>query len=88
MKLRVDPLTGMPSIVEEPKYVSITRGGGQLAGSIPFITNGSNGVTSIRWQSTPSGNLFNMTLDDTGAVVTTAIRTGSPIGLLLALTYP
>lgn len=56
-----------------------------------FITDGANGITNIRWQSTPGGVLYDMTVDDTGHVVTTASgagTTGRSMGLLLALTYP
>lgn len=58
-----------------------------------FITTTTDGVTSIRWHSTPGGILYDMTLDDTGVVVTTAFSTGGgssgmAMGLLLTLTYP
>lgn len=37
-----------------------------------FITEGTNGVTTIRWQ-TSGGFYYDMTVDDTGHVVTTQV---------------
>lgn len=45
----------------------------------PFITVSSTGITTIRWASTPGGVLYDMTLDDTGHVVTTAVAAGGGI---------
>lgn len=54
----------------------------------PFITDGANGVVTIRWQSTPGGNLFDMTLDDTGHVVTTAVVVSAGIIPIWFTYYP
>jgi len=43
------------------------------SGESPFITEGPDGVRTIRWMSTPSGDLFDMYLDDAGTVVTTPV---------------
>lgn len=66
-----------------------TTGELDLVTSDPFITDGHDGITTIRMQSTPGGIIYDVTVDDTGHLVTTiaAGEAGSPIGLLLALTY-
>lgn len=57
-----------------------------------FITFGTNGITTIRWQSIVDASLWDMTIDDSGRVVTTSVivssTLGTPYGLLLALTQP
>lgn len=66
----------------------VSTGGG--SGSDPFITDGSVGITNIRFQSSGAGLIYDMTVDDSGAVVTSLVNmtSGSPYGLLLALTKP
>lgn len=54
----------------------------------PFITVGTTGITTIRWASTPSGNLFDMTIDDTGHVVTTAVVVSASLIPLWFTYYP
>lgn len=44
-----------------------------------FVTSGADGVTTIRWRSTPGGILYDMTINDSGNVVTTVVATGSAI---------
>lgn len=68
-----------------------SKGGFDYVGTAdPFITAGANGVKTIRWQSTPGGNLFDLTMNDAGALVITPVgsNSGTAMGLLLALTYP
>lgn len=69
----------------------ITGGGGSATN--PFITNGTSGVTTIRWQTT-GGYVYDMIVTDAGAVLTTLIsspgsNTGKPIGTgwFMFLTY-
>ena len=42
----------------------------------PRITYGTNGITNIRWESTEDSSVWDMTIDATGAVVTTNVPTG------------
>lgn len=44
----------------------------------PFITNGDDGITSIRWEAS-DGSLWDMTIDTSGAIVTTQYIPVSPI---------
>lgn len=57
----------------------------------PFITYGENGILYLRMQSPDDDSLWDAHLDNTGAWVTESVPSGgavgSPIGLLLALTY-
>lgn len=83
MRFKLDPFSpNGVSIITEITKIEQRGGHGYLqsntiisggTGSDPFITDGANGVTKIRWQSTPGAVLYDMTIDDTGHVVTTAI---------------
>lgn len=52
-----------------------------LDSSDPFITDGIDGITSIRWHAS-DGSLWDMTIDASGAVVTT--RVGNTAGTMIA----
>lgn len=56
----------------------------------PYITEGTDGITYFRMESPDDGSLWDAYIDATGAWVITAAaaNSGSPIGLLLTLTYP
>ena len=65
-----------------------TKAGLDLVGDADsFITATTSGVITIRWVTTPGGFLYDMTLDDTGHVVTTLVSSTSGgadiFGLLL-----
>lgn len=76
MPYKFNPITGQLDLVNTS------------SGSDPFITDGASGITKIRWQSAPGAILYDMTINDIGTVITTAVpASSSPIGLLLALTY-
>lgn len=53
----------------------------------PYITNGTNGITYFRMESPDDNSLWDAYVNSTGAWVTSPALTGSPIGLLLTLTY-
>lgn len=73
MAFKFNPLTSQLDLV----------GGGS---DNPYITNGTDGIAVIRMES--DNHLWDMTIDDTGAWVSTIVlETGTPMGLLLALTY-
>lgn len=42
-----------------------------------FITSDVDGITTIRWRSTPGGVLYDMTIDDAGTVVLTPVTSAS-----------
>lgn len=59
----------------------------------PFITDGTNGISTIRMESS-GGYVYDFTITDGGAWQWVLVSspgvggtTGSPMGLLLALTY-
>lgn len=75
MPFKLNPLTGKLDLVNTPRS--------------PFITYGDDGILTIRFQSTVDDSVWDMTIDETGAVVTTlvpVVQEGTPVGLLLALT--
>lgn len=44
-------------------------------GSSSFETDGPSGITKERWQSTPGGVLYDVTVSDAGAFVFTPVST-------------
>jgi hypothetical protein len=53
--------------------------------SDPFITDGTTGITKIRFQSTPGAKLYDLTIDDTGHVVTTLVNLANVIPVFFNL---
>lgn len=57
----------------------------------PYITEGSDGILTIRMESDVDASVWDMTVNEYGAWVSTLVSSGStvgtPMGLLLSLTY-
>jgi hypothetical protein len=57
------------------RRVSVDSNGSILGGILQFITIGTLGITNIRWE-TAGGLVYDMTIDETGHVVTTLVGGG------------
>lgn len=64
----------------DDRYVNVT--GDSMTGDLFF---GSSAIGIIL--TSPGGSLWRVSVDDTGALVTSPTEGGSPMGLLLTLTY-
>lgn len=83
MSLTLNPVTGKLDIKGAGGSSSFPASGGTFTGDVEFPSTGfvMNSETK-RWR---------ITMDDTGAFVSSEIigaNSGSPVGLLLTLTYP
>lgn len=65
MPFKFNPLTSQLDLVNAAS-----------SGTSAFITEGTNGISKIRLQSTPTGNIFDLTISDLGALTTNAVGSG------------